>query len=133
MAGREFESTVPYIRVSVTKKKTNRGEQRSQTSGGNHGKGCLGEQPKGILPFSSKENFERSGAQKVSMDVMQWEMGTQHGEEPQYKFCVAPNLEGEKDIKDLRGIVSGPGPMALCYKEKLGWVTESLGPKTDHW
>lgn len=123
MAGRESESTIPYIGVSVTEKETNKGEQRSQTSGGNHGKGkesCLGKQPKGILPFSSKENFDGSGAQKVSMDVMQWEMGTQQREEPQYEFRVAPNLEGEKDIRDPKGIVSGPGPMALCYKEKLG-------------
>lgn len=85
VAGRESESTVPYIGVSVTKKKTKRGEQRSQTSRGNHGKGkesCLGKQPKGILLVSGKENFEGSrsqwsGAQKVSMDIMQWEMGTQ--------------------------------------------------------
>lgn len=40
---------------------------------------------------------------------------------------------GGKDIRDPRGIVSGPGPMALCYREKLGWVTGSLGPKSGHW
>lgn len=72
-AGKEPESKVPLLEVYVKKNVTKKRDQDCRAPGGDHeiGKGgCLGQQPKGILPFLGKEKFEGDEAQKASEDVM---------------------------------------------------------------
>ena len=46
---------------------------------------------------------------------------------------MAPTMEGIQNIKSQKVKVHGSSPMALCYKENMGWVAEHLGPKSGHW
>jgi len=64
---------------------------------------------------------------------MQWETGTFHGEGNAFEFQMAPTTEGIQNIKAQKVKEHGPGPMALCYKENMGWVAKHLGPKSGHW
>lgn len=46
---------------------------------------------------------------------------------------MAPSLEGPKrEGSPIREEVA-TGPMAICFDEKLGWVTETLGLKSGQW
>ena len=42
-------------------------------------------------------------------------------------------MEGIQNIKSQKVKVHGSSPMALCYKENMGWVAKHLGPKSGHW
>ena len=46
---------------------------------------------------------------------------------------MAPTMEGIQNIKSQKVKVHGSSPMALCYKENMGWVAKHLGPKSGHW
>ena len=64
---------------------------------------------------------------------MLWETMTQRKSEAQFVFQMAPRLEGpEKEGSPIREEVA-TGLMAMCFDEKLGWVAETLGPKSIHW
>ena len=49
-----------------------------------------------------------------------------------FEFQMAPTMEGIQNIKAHKVKERGSGPMALCYKENMGWVAEYLGPKSGH-
>nr|POE50261.1 hypothetical protein CFP56_47773 [Quercus suber] len=102
------------------KNETKKGDQDCQARWGDHeiGKGgCLDEQPRGILPFSGKEKFERDGAQKPSKDKMQWETGTCHGEEKQFEFRMVPSFEGEKELGISVSSDGRSGILAMLWRE----------------
>lgn len=104
--------------------------------GGDHENGkssSLGVLSKGILPFSAKEKLEGVGAQKRAEDGMQWEIGTCHGDENRFEFKMALNYKGKKEVCEAGSMGYGPGPMALCYNEQMGWVAGHLSPKSEHW
>ena len=58
--------------------------------------------------------------------------GTCHGLENQFEFTMAPNGEGKANAGEGGCEGYGPGPMALCFDEQMGWVAEPLGPKSGH-
>lgn len=49
-----------------------------------------------------------------------------------FEFQMALTMEGIQNIKAHKVNERGSGPMALCYKENMGWVAEHLGPKSGH-
>ena len=70
--------------------------------------------------------------QKNMGEEMLWEIMTQRKSKDQFFFRMAPNPEGtEREGNPLREEVA-TGLMAMCFDEKLGWVAETLGPKSSH-
>ena len=64
---------------------------------------------------------------------MQWEKGTAQEEDKLFDFKVAPTDEAINGLEGQVEVERGLGPMALCYKENMGWIAEQLGPASGHW
>ncbi|KAK7837548.1 hypothetical protein CFP56_021109 [Quercus suber] len=134
--GTEPESTQAPLGTCVIENETRKEGLRGQVTECEHetGKGsCIGEKAKGITTTSGKEGKRGLGTQNEAIEVMQWETGTLHGEANVFEFQMAPTKEGIQNIKAQKVKEHGSGPMALCYKDNIGWVAEHLGPKSGHW
>nr|POE94116.1 hypothetical protein CFP56_47520 [Quercus suber] len=134
--GTELESMQAPMGTCVTENETRKEGLRGQATGGEHetGKGsCIREKAKGITTTSGKEGKRGLGTQNEATEVMQWETGTLHGEANVFEFQIAPTKEGIQNIKAQKVKEHGSSPMALCYKDNIGWVAEHLGPKSGHW
>ena len=64
---------------------------------------------------------------------MQWEKGIKPVAEKPFEFCVAPKVEGSRDVVGQVSVDKENGPMAISFDVNLGWVAETLGPQSGHW
>ena len=64
---------------------------------------------------------------------MQWEKGTEPVTETLFDFRVAPKLDDSREAMGLASVVKDKGPMAMSYDVNMGWVAETLGPRSGHW
>ena len=90
-------------------------------------------QPTEVITNLDEENTEGLCDQKLTREVMQGERGTEPVTEIPFDFHVAPNFD---DSREAMGLVSGvkdTSPMAMSYDVNMGWVAETLGPRSGHW
>nr|POF03670.1 hypothetical protein CFP56_34427 [Quercus suber] len=108
----------------------------SQALGCNHENGMdsgLGLNKGSIFPFQGKESLTKPTTQKEDGDVSMREKGNQQKEEPHFNFLLASNVNDSKREESPVQNKEAKGPMAMCFNEELGWVAETLGPKSGHW
>nr|POE57175.1 uncharacterized protein CFP56_01831 [Quercus suber] len=108
----------------------------SQAPGGNHENGMdsgLGLNKGSIFPCQGKESLTKPTTQKEVGDVSMREKVNQQKEEPHFNFLLAPNVNDSKREESPAQNKETKGPMAMCFNDELGWVAETLGPKSGHW
>lgn len=54
-------------------------------------------------------------------------------EAPKFVFNKGPTTKEHQDEKKPISNEAAQDPMAMIYKEKVGWVAECLSPKSGHW
>ena len=129
-------STIP-THEDVDKKKTpNKPDEVVQGSVFIHERGKVSqaeestEIPLPILGY--KHNLEKEARGK-GKDEMQWEIVTTRQEVPKFVFNEGQtDGECQGEPKPDRADAAQE-PMAMTYKNDVGWVAECLGPKSGHW
>lgn len=132
--GTEF--LLPFLEPSDKGEEHTKGGQESRNQRKDHEKGketSLGKHSEGQIANLEEENRERLGAQIQKVEVMKWEKGTEPGVEKSFEFRMAPKTEGNRVVVGLGSVEKELGPMAMCFDEDMGWVAETLGPKSGHW
>ena len=64
---------------------------------------------------------------------MMWETMTARPESPSFVFNVGQPTGEHQDVEKPDKVEVAQGPMAMCYKEDVGWIAECLGPMSRHW
>ena len=127
---------LPSVKASVRGDETTEGGKEGNKLKGDHEKGketSLSEQPTEVITNLDEENIEGLGDQKLTREVMQWEKGTEPVTETLFDFRVAPKLDDNREAMGLTSVVKDKGPMAMSYDVNMGWVAETLGPRSGHW
>ena len=134
--GKPLNSALPSVKESVRGDvSTEEGEEGNKQKG-DHEKGketSRGEQPTEVITNLDEENTEGLCDQKLTKEVMQGERGTEPVNEIPFDFHVAPNFDDSRETMGLESGVKDTGPMAMSYDVNMGWVAETLGPRSGHW
>ena len=131
-----MDSALPSVKASVRGDETTKGGKEGNKPKGDHEKGketSLGEQPTEVITNLDEENTEGLCDQKLTREVMQWERGTEPVTETPFDFHVAPKFDDSREVMGLVSGVKDTGPMAMSYDVNMGWVAETLGPRSGHW
>ena len=133
--GADEGSTLQNIEERYIENETNGADFTYQTPGNHHERRMdrsIETNTGRIFPLPGKENLNKPITQKNMGEEMLWEIMTKRKSKDQFVFRMAPNREGtEREGNPLREEVA-TGLMAMCFDEKLGWVAETLGPKSSH-
>ena len=134
--GKSLDSALPSVKASVRGDETTEGGKEGNKLKGDHEKGketSLGEQPTEVITNLDEENIEGLYDQKLTREVMQWEKGIEPVTETLFDFRVAPKLDDSREAMGLASVVKDKGPMAMSYDVNMGWVAETLRPRSGHW
>ena len=129
-------STLQNIGERYTENERNGADSNYQTPGNHHERRMdrsIEENTGSIFPLPGKETLNEPITKKNKRVEMPWEIMTQHKSEDQFVFQMVPSLEGPDSEGSPIREEAAMGPLAMCYDEKLGWVAETLGPKSGHW
>ena len=129
-------STIPTHEDVDNKKTPNKPDEVVQGNVFIHERGKASQAEESIeipLPILGyKHNLEKEARGKGE-DEMQWEIMTTWQEVPMFVFNegqTAGECQGEP--KPDRAEIAQE-PVAMTYKNDVGWVAECLGPKSGHW
>nr|POE64106.1 hypothetical protein CFP56_08477 [Quercus suber] len=76
---------------------------------------------------------EKLAAKTDFAEGMQWETALGQRSQLIFEGNLAPKNEVKMKVIGPAEENPIPGPLAMCYDEKKGWTSETLGPASRHW
>ena len=67
------------------------------------------------------------------MEGLQWEKGPGQGSQSNPEGNLKLSYNENRKVVGPASNIPIPGPLAMCFDDKKGWVAEALGPASKHW